>query len=51
MTRDINLSINEVLTAGWDGPWVQTGHTQHRAGLLGPPPALADLSRKEHYGL
>lgn len=35
MTTAINLSINEALTAAWDGCWMQTGHAQHRAVLLG----------------
>lgn len=35
MTIAINLSINEALTAAWDGCQTQMGHTQHRAVLLG----------------
>lgn len=52
MTGAINLSINEVLTAPWDGPPKQTGHAQHRALLPGPQPALArDSSLVKRYGL
>lgn len=35
MTIAINLSINEALTAAWDGCRMQTGHAQHRTVLLG----------------
>lgn len=52
MTRALNLSINEVLTAPWVGPPKQTGHAQHRALLPGPQPALAgDSSLVKCYGL
>lgn len=52
MTRAINLSINEALTAAQDGHWTQTGHVWHRAVLLWSQPAPAgDLSLVKHNGL
>lgn len=48
MTTAINLSINEALTAAWDGCWMQTGHAQHRAVLLGQEigPSARDQSSR-----